>query len=101
MIAHASIKFGYVCPRTGRVAVSLSEFATSEFNGETNSYFYSQASKEIGFDSWTTIDSIDVPIEGNSFDVWLSDGSCKQNVPGEAVIFVRASIALTLKDITA
>jgi len=99
MIAYASIKYDFVCPRTGRVAVSLSKFATSEFNGQTNSYFYSQASEEIGFDPWTTIDSIDVPNEGNSFDVWLSDGSCKKNVLGDAVIFVRASVAQTLMEV--
>lgn len=78
------------------MAVSLSEFATSEFNGETNSYFYSHSSEEVGFDPWVTIDSIDVPLEETSFDVWLSNGSCKQNVPGDAVIFVRSSVAQTI-----
>lgn len=98
MIDCTQIKIGFVCPSTGRVAVSLSEFAASEFNGETNSYFYRQSSEDSGFDPWATIDSIDVPVEGSSFDVWLSDGSCKQNVPGETVIFVRAFIAQTLKE---
>ena len=98
MIDSTQIKIGFACPKTGRVAVALSEYAQSEFNVETNSYMYSVSSDELGFDQWATIDSIDIPVEGNSFDIWFSSGSCKQNVPSDTVIFVRASIAQTLKD---
>lgn len=92
------IEIGFVCPRTGRVAVSLSEFARSEFNGETNSYIYSQSGEEFGLDPWAMIDSIDVPVEGNSFDLWMSSGSYMPDMSGEIVIFVRSSIAHALKE---
>jgi len=92
------ITIGFVCPRTGRVAVPLQAFARSEFNGEVSSYFYSQANDESGADPWATIDSVDVPVEGNNFDIWFSDGSCRQNVPGDAIIFVRSSVAQTIRE---
>jgi hypothetical protein len=86
---------GHVCPRTDRVAVSVSAFAASDLNGEAPAYWYSVADEEFGFDPWRLVDSVDSSLGGKSFDVWFASGVC-QPVSPKATIYLSASNAAKL-----
>ena len=92
--AYATIDF--VCPRTGRVGVSLREYATSRYSGRTNAALYRPRDPdESPFEPVDTVDSVD---HENVFDVWFSSGQCERGMSGDTVVFVVPSIAASLRE---
>jgi hypothetical protein len=89
---------GYVCPRTGRVAVSVPAFVASDLNGDAAAYFYSQQAEDMNLDPWRMIEGIDAHINGESFEIWFADGGFKTVGP-RTTIFVRKADAAQLIDL--
>lgn len=71
------IRPGYICPKTGRVAVLAAAYAGSELNGEVPVYWYSQHAEDWGLDPWRQIAVITPRGNGQSFDVRFADGSSR------------------------
>lgn len=79
---------GYVCPTTGRVAVSVADLAESDLNGDAPAYWLDENAELFGFDGWRLVDGVDTLMDGSGFDVWLSGGGTVK-VPGSALIYLR------------
>ena len=94
----ASTPYGldFVCPRTGRVGVSLREYATSPYTGRTNAAIYRPGDPDES--PFLPIDTVDPVDHENLFDVWFSSGVCEKGVTGETVVFVAPAIAKSLKE---
>jgi prepilin-type processing-associated H-X9-DG protein len=68
---------GHICPRTGRVAVLVRDYAASDLNGDAPAYWYSAKAEEWGLDPWRLVEGVDPHTHGGSLDVCFADGSCK------------------------
>ena len=91
---YASIDF--VCPKTGRVGVSLREYAISPYAGRTNAAIYRPGDPDES--PFLPIDTVDQVDHENVFDVWLSSGQVERGVTGETVVFVAPTIAKSLRE---
>lgn len=86
---------GYVCPSTGRVAVSVAELAESDLNGDVTAYLLDENAELFGLDGWRTVEGIDPYVDGSAFDVWFGDGR-SITVKADALVYLRWSDAQRL-----
>ena len=86
---------GYVCPSTGRVAVSVAVLAESDLNGDVTAYFLDENAELFGLDGWRTVEGIDPYVDGSAFDIWLGDGR-SITVKANALVYLRWSDAQRL-----
>jgi hypothetical protein len=79
---------------TGRVAVTVEEYAKSELNGEEYAYWLDAEAETWGLDPWALIDGVDLMVDPDAThcDVWFASGKCK-TVPVTTPIFVLAKHA--------
>lgn len=66
---------GYVCPRTGRVAVLVGDLAESDLMGDVPAYLFNEADAGAGRDPWRLIEQVDPRADGERFDVCLANGT--------------------------
>jgi hypothetical protein len=68
---------GYVCPRTGRVAVLVGDLAESDLMGDVPAYLFNEADADAGAgrDPWRLIEQVDPRADGERFDVCLANGT--------------------------
>lgn len=83
---------GYVCPQTGRVAVLVSTFAASELNGDASAYLFNQDAEDMHLEPWRMIEGVDAQLNGETFEIWFSDGGFKTVGP-RMTIFVSSKDA--------
>jgi hypothetical protein len=88
------IEAGYVDPDTGRVALTLAQFAA--LPPDTPGYWFSESAEECGMDPWALVDGLDPMVDGSAFDVWFASGNCiTLPANSDRVIFVsRATWAI-------
>jgi len=86
---------GYVCPSTGRVAVSVAELAESDLNGDVTAYFLDENAELFGLDGWRTVEGIDPHVDGTEFDIWFESGD-SITVKADALVYLRWSDASRL-----
>lgn len=88
---------GFVCPKTGRVAVRISDFAASDLNGDSSAYLFSQEADDMGLDPWRAIEGVDAHLKGEAFDIWFADRGFKTAGP-QSSVFVSAADARRLAE---
>lgn len=49
---------GYVCPKTGRVAVLVADLAESDLNGDAQAYWFNHEAEQRGLDPWHTVEGV-------------------------------------------
>jgi len=86
---------GYVCPSTGRVAVSVAELAESDLNGDITAYWLNENAELFGLDGWRTVEGIDPHVDGTEFDIWFESGD-SITVKADALVYLRWSDAQRL-----
>lgn len=83
---------GYVCPKTGRIAVLAADFACSDLNGEAPAYLFNAEADSYGLDGWKLIEGVDPHTTGSSMDIWGA-GDWVRTVGPNFTIFVDAKNA--------
>lgn len=87
---------GYVCPSTGRVAVSVAELANDDMNGDVTAYWLDENAEFFGLDAWRTVEGIDPHVDGSgAFDVLFENGD-SITVKADALVYLRWSDASRL-----
>jgi hypothetical protein len=91
---------GYVCPRTGRVAVLVGDFAESDVMGGVRAYLFNEADAGAGRDPWRLIEQVDPRADGERFDVCLANGTFATVGP-LMTVFLSAADAARLAEVSA
>jgi len=89
---------GYVCPRTGRVAVLVADLADSDLNGDVSAYWLDQEADELGMDPWRLVEGFDHHVTGGSLDVCFASGAF-QTVGPHMTVFLTAADAARLAEL--
>lgn|SRR5690606_36844000 len=89
---------GYVCARTGRVAVLVATFAASELNGSTAAYLFDQDAEDaMQPEAWRTVEGVDGHLNGERYDIWFTDGGYLTVAP-RMTIFIESRDARRLSE---
>lgn len=91
---------GYVCPKTGRVAVLAADLARSDMNGDAWAYFYNEEADRMGLEAWRLVEGIDPHTHGNEFDLCFANGTFKTVGPLMTVFLGAADAARLAEELT-
>lgn len=84
---------GYICPKTGRVAVLAAKLAESDMNGDVWAYFYNEEADRMGLEAWRLVEGIDPHTNENKLDLCFANGTIKTVGPLMTVFLCAADAA--------
>jgi hypothetical protein len=86
---------GHLCPRTNRRAITLRRF--HEIGPDVWGYLYNPEAAEFDMEPWRVVEDVDPLVMSDGtprdvYDVWLASGRCRENQPGDTVLYVASDL---------
>lgn len=89
----APLSAGYVCPKTGRVAVLVAAYEASDLNGDAWAYDFNQEADTHGLEPWRLVEAVER--DGASY-VLIYDSGRSRKVGPLMTFFLSAADAQRL-----